>query len=52
MKKGFISISIIYTFLIAFLAISLAIISSYVVRYNYISSIVNDARAELSYENK
>lgn len=46
-KKGFISISIIYTFLILFILIMFSIIISYSNRANMISSIVEEAKESL-----
>lgn len=44
-KKGFMSISIIYSFLILFLLLMLSIVASYGNRINLISSVVEDAKA-------
>lgn len=47
-KKGFISISIIYSFLILFLLIMFSILISYSNRISMVSSIVNEAKEVLN----
>lgn len=46
-KKGFVSISIIYSFLILFLLLMLSIIASYSNRLNLLSSIVEEAKTNI-----
>ncbi len=46
-KKGFISVSIIYSFLILFLILLLGILSTYVQRENMIDKIVIQVKADL-----
>ena len=50
-KKGFISISIVYTFLILFIFLMLAILASYISRENLLSKIVNQSK-EIIYKEK
>lgn len=46
-KKGFMSISIIYSFLVLFLLLMFSIVISFSNRINMITSIVNDAKEEI-----
>ena len=46
-KKGFMSISIIYSFLILFLLLLVSILASYANRINLVTSVVEDAKTEI-----
>ena len=43
-KKGFISISVVYTFLILFVFLMLAILASYISRENLLSKLINQSK--------
>ena len=49
-KKGFFSVTIVYSFLILFIMLLFMIVSSYLVRDNLITNILNDAKTELENE--
>lgn len=51
-KRGFMSISIIYSFLILFLLLLFSIVISYSNRVNMISSVVGEAKDALKEINK
>ena len=47
MKKGIISMSVIYTFLILFILTLTTILSSYIIRNNLIKDVINEAKEEI-----
>lgn len=47
MKKGIISMSVIYTFLILFILTMTTILSSYIIRNNLIKEVINEAKEEI-----
>ncbi len=47
MKKGIISMSVIYTFLILFILTMTTILSSYVIRNNLVKEVINEAKEEI-----
>lgn len=47
MKKGIISMSVIYTFLILFVLTMTAILSSYIIRNNLVKEVINEAKEEI-----
>lgn len=48
MKKGFISMAVVYTFLILFLLILFSILSSYLFRMNMVDVVTNKVKEELN----
>ena len=50
MKKGFVSMAVVYTFLIIFLVIMVAILNSYINRSNFVNKIVTDTKVYLNEE--
>lgn len=48
MKKGFISMAVVYSFLIVFLVIMLSLLTTYVNRNNYINRVVNETKEYLN----
>lgn len=47
MKKGIISMSVIYTFLILFILTMTTILSSYIIRNNLVKEVINEAKEEI-----
>ena len=47
MKKGIISMSVIYTFLILFILTMTTILSSYVIRNNLVKEVINEVKEEI-----
>ena len=47
MKKGIISMSVIYTFLILFVLTMTTILSSYIIRNNLVKEVINEAKEEI-----
>ncbi len=47
MKKGVISMSVIYTFLVLFILTMTTILSSYIIRNNLIREVINEAKEEI-----
>ena len=47
MKKGIISMSVIYTFLILFILTMTTILSSYIIRNNLVREVINEAKEEI-----
>ena len=47
MKKGIISMSVIYTFLILFVLTMTTILSSYVIRNNLVKEVISEAKEEI-----
>ena len=47
MKKGIISMSVIYTFLILFVLTMTTILSSYIIRNNLVREVINEAKEEI-----
>lgn len=47
MKKGIISMSVIYTFLILFILTMTTTLSSYIIRNNLIKEVINEAKEEI-----
>ena len=47
MKKGIISMSVIYTFLILFILIMTTILSSHIIRNNLVKEVINEAKEEI-----
>ena len=47
MKKGIISMSVIYTFLILFILTMTTILSSYVIRNNLVKEVISEAKEEI-----
>ncbi len=48
MKKGFISMAVVYSFLIIFLIIMTSLLNAYINRSNYIDTVSNDTKATLN----
>ena len=47
MKKGIISMSVIYTFLILFVLTMTTILSSYIIRNNLVKEVINEVKEEI-----
>ena len=47
MKKGIVSMSIIYTFLIVFLIMLTGMMADYLVKSNMVDAIINEAKEEI-----
>lgn len=50
MKKGFISMAVVYSFLIVFLIIMTSLLNVYINRNNFIDTLVKDVKNQLNEE--
>lgn len=50
MKKGFISMAVVYSFLIVFLILITSLLNTYINRSNFLDDVVRDVKVDLNKE--